>query len=128
MRNWSEFYGEGIQFKHFPHLSGAMSVWVQENHFDRQGQDGSAKGSNTNAVHISKNFGLKYLRPHPAQQDNDGKAIGPGIVKQEITSPLAQINEGMAKKGEEEDGAESKGQQLECLHLVISRVPVELFC
>lgn len=100
-------------------------MWVQENNFSRYINEGNGKGTSTSAVHISKNFGLKYLRTCTTQKVNT-KGGELGIVKQEIASPMAQSNE-VLKKAEKQEAAENNGVQFECLHLLISRNPVELF-
>ena len=86
---------------------------------------GTKNGSFSTAVHISKNFGIKYLERFPAD-------VNVTMIKQEVGSPNPDNTNATITKVdniEEEEPKEGnkKMMQFECVYITTDRQPEGLF-
>ena len=94
-----------------------------EQKYQKMMSDGtlSEKGSISSVVHISKNFGIKYLPP--ASNDNELELDCLDIVKNEIFSP----KDGGIQDDEGIERGKGTNNNFECIFITVSRQSVNLF-
>lgn len=100
-----------------------MSDWILKRNYRKYTKDGNfGKGGVSDSVHISKNFGIKYLRPLVDAQENvvaekpDETTNVTDALKKELKSP--------ARLEVEADNCSEKHPNFECIYVTISSQPL----
>ncbi|KAL7069678.1 hypothetical protein ACQ4LE_010743 [Meloidogyne hapla] len=107
-------------------ISSALTDWIMERKYQKMESGGvlSKNGSISNVVHISKNFGIKYLPP--TLKEKKSKLDYLDIIKDEVLTPKDEIQI-IEEEGKEQNNNKGPKDNFESIYITITRQSLNPF-